>query len=163
MIAVCWVLFGWSALTAEGGSDGNAFESGIFSGSMVLVVFIQISIVVVDRVCFLYRSLIGKLLLQYFTVFLFHSFIFLVWPAHRTKGFRSNAVLVMFYALKSIYFWLSALQIRHGYPAYQRHHRALVNRASKVRVLLFKGFRAIPFVAELDILCDWMTTDTALE
>jgi hypothetical protein len=58
---------------------------------------------------------------------------------------------------------MSCIQIRNGYPAYTLHHRILFTRASKTRLYIFKIYRAIPFVAELEVLLDWVSTDTSLD
>eukprot|EP00479_Gromia_sphaerica_P009507 TRINITY_DN4025_c0_g1_i1.p1 TRINITY_DN4025_c0_g1~~TRINITY_DN4025_c0_g1_i1.p1 ORF type:complete len:134 (+),score=6.57 TRINITY_DN4025_c0_g1_i1:228-629(+) len=80
-----------------------------------------------------------------------------------TNPFSSNSALQFFFILKLIYFALSAVQIRYGYPQFDKHHNRITRRTSSLRVKIFKLYRLIPFLFELRVLLDWICTKTALD
>ncbi|CEO98808.1 hypothetical protein PBRA_006923 [Plasmodiophora brassicae] len=164
MIVALYILFGWQSLTASSQISGVVQAGGsTFSGQMIAILFVQIMFIVGDRVCYLYRSIISKLVLHYCQVILYTVLLFFYWPRREQYGFSSNTALVFFFFLKAAGWWLGCIQIRFGYPTYELHHRALFSRASKLRYSIYQVYRVIPFVAELEVLLGWMTTDTSLD
>jgi len=130
---------------------------------MVLVLFFQTMIAVWDRSAYLLRSLKLKLLLQYFTVVYFNYLIFWKWPKKKAVGFLGNPHLMFYFLLKCAYWLISCFQIRSGYPTFDRHHSRLTRVKGYYRGVVFRIYKAIPFLFELKTLLDWVCTTTALD
>lgn len=99
--------------------------------------------------------------------------MFFLLPAATGRLFVNNFVLKLWYAVKCIYFVLSAkqvrrsnnyeldwLQIRSGYPKRQLAH--ISKSFSTIYYFLYKIYMIIPFLFELSMLMDWMWRDTSL-
>jgi len=56
--------------------------------------------------------------LQYATLIVYHWLLFFYLPHGNQAAFNSEWSLVVFYMLKCVYWWYSALQIRAGYPLF---------------------------------------------
>eukprot|EP00002_Diphylleia_rotans_P034972 TRINITY_DN7580_c0_g2_i2.p1 TRINITY_DN7580_c0_g2~~TRINITY_DN7580_c0_g2_i2.p1 ORF type:complete len:2095 (-),score=426.44 TRINITY_DN7580_c0_g2_i2:1764-8048(-) len=139
----------------------ESIEKNSIPGQYVFLLIFLFSWIVVDRIVYLYRSLRMKLAIQFFTVFLVHYLCFYAVPDIAGNPFSKNPALVVVYLIKSLYFFVSALQIYHGYPPYTGG-QFLMSRYSKIWSLIFTVYRAIPFVFELRTLLDWICIDTSL-
>lgn len=141
----------------------GAIRNNELDGTFVIILMVFFFIIVMDRILYIYRSLLGKLLFQYLQVALYHVLFLVSYVLQRQVGlsfvgFLSLAVLFTF---KCVYLWLSALQISKGYTK----NTYIFFFASKFHWLyyyLFTGWRAIPFVFELKTLLDWTFTQTTL-
>eukprot|EP01083_Nonionella_stella_P242893 846875_1 len=160
------IFFGYPAMTSRATqSVSESFRSstgGQFSGQMVLFLFLQIFIIIWDRIAYLKRSLKLKLALQYSTLIYFSSLVFFIWPTKTERVFQSNNILIIYFLLKCIYWALSAAQIQFGYPLFDPYHDCFTRNASYTRQTLFSIYRAIPFVFELRTLLDWACKKTTL-
>uniref|UniRef100_A0A674N3T1 Piezo type mechanosensitive ion channel component 1 (Er blood group) n=1 Tax=Takifugu rubripes TaxID=31033 RepID=A0A674N3T1_TAKRU len=110
--------------------------------AFLAMLLIQFSTMIIDRALYLRKAVLGKLIFQ-------------------VGMFNQNFVAQLWYFVKCIYFGLSALQIRCGYPT-----RILGNFLTKnynhLNLFLFQGFRLVPFLVELRAVMDWVWTDTTL-
>lgn len=113
-----------------------------------------------------------------FSVIFIHYFIFIYLPdlgnynlnntytceedAVECNEFTRNPFLIFLYILYLIYFFLSALQIKLGFPEL-RKKSTLVSGFSPIHYGLYLGYKAIPFVYETSIIIDWTFTETAIE
>lgn len=61
-----------------------------------------------------------------------------------------------------MYFMVSAVQIRYGYPISLVTH-VFTNSHKAFNSLAFRVYRAIPFLFELRIIIDWTFTTTSLD
>eukprot|EP00808_Paulinella_micropora_P027767 g31652.t1 len=138
-------------------------SSNLFSGGMVLTFFVQILSLVYDRAVFLRRSLIKKLLWQFVTLGLWTWLAVMQWPKQAMRGWNENMSLRFFYLLKSIYFTLSALQLRAGWVEVECQGFGITDSPSTFRGFIFKTYRAIPFLFELEVMLDYMFVDSALD
>ncbi|XP_054995933.1 piezo-type mechanosensitive ion channel component 1-like [Sorex araneus] len=129
--------------------------------AFLAMVLIQFGTMVVDRALYLQKTLFGKCLFQVILVVGTHFWVFFILPGVTERRFSLNWVAQVWYLVKCVYFALSAYQIKCGYPT-----RILGNFLTKgfnlVNLMLFKGFRFIPFLLELRAVIGWMWTDTAL-
>jgi hypothetical protein len=142
----------------------SSLSTNLFSGNMVLTLFIQILIIILDRTCYLFRSMLGKILLQYSTVIYWFVKIFLEWPVSSQTGFVSNSYLQFFFLLKLLYFIFSGLQIYSGFPPAENTGFQILTRYPGVyTVFLYKIYRALPFVFELRTMLDWMCAVSSLD
>ena len=113
---------------------------------------------VIDRVIYIRKSNISKLLLHYFTVIYFHIQIFYYYPVSSTKGFTNNPVLILFYCFKLFYFCISGLQIYHGFPKIDRYQYYISRSFDVWGSVVYSWYSAIPFLTEIRVLIDWITT-----
>ena len=67
-----------------------------------------------------------------------------------------------FYVLSSLYFLLSALQIKAGYPRMYTG-RFLHSRPTMAWWLVYMGYQLVPFLFEVGAMIDWTFTPTTLE
>jgi len=107
-------------------------------------------------------ALIIKLILHYFLLVFTHYFIFIKLPLTTRIYFFQNSSLIILYILCCIYFYLTSIQIKYGFPLitkgqYFASSTKLYNR------LAFKIYRNVPFLYELRAILDWTITKTSLD
>jgi len=122
----------------------------------LVVVIVAFFAMVLDRVIYLRRSMMGKMLMQYMSVLLYHYFVFI----HAQFGQRLS--LRIFYVLKCVYFFVSGLQIRYGFPLYTTGQWLLRNFSLK-GLIAFHIYYNIPFLWLTRTLLDWAVLPTSLE
>jgi len=122
----------------------------------LVVVIAAFFALVLDRVIYLRRSMMGKLLMQYASVLLYHYFVFV----HAEFGQRQS--LRVFYVLKCVYFLVSGLQIRYGFPLYTTGQWLLRNFSLK-GLIAFHIYYNVPFLWLTRTLLDWAVLPTSLE
>mmetsp|Transcript_10938 Transcript_10938/g.33528 ORF Transcript_10938/g.33528 Transcript_10938/m.33528 type:complete len:3049 (+) Transcript_10938:220-9366(+) len=127
----------------------------------LLLLFLQFVLLVLERALYLSRSITGKLVLQYVLLFVYHFLLFYYLPTNNGVPFTRSWQLIVFYLMKSCYFWLSGLQIRRGYPIVI-DQRFLTKDTNRIRYYAFQLYRAIPFVYEMRCLLDWTIHETTL-
>jgi hypothetical protein len=131
---------------------------------MVWTLFIQLFFLICDRVSYLLRSIRFKLLLQYGTMAFWLTKILHDWPISSQTGFANNSYLQVFLVLKLAYFIVSGLQIYCGYPPLESTgFQFLTRHPGPTMVVLYKIYRAIPFVFELRTMLDWMCNVSSLD
>ena len=78
------------------------------------------------------------------------------------NNFKQNWSIVVFYLLYCWYFWLSAVQIKHGYPEIRRSNFIMGGYDGMNGDLLLL-WMMLPFVMEIKILLDWTFSKTSLD
>jgi hypothetical protein len=76
--------------------------------------------------------------------------------------FKSNYSLIIFYMIFCVYFWLSALQIRDGYPDF-KDPSSLTRTYGIGPYLKNMIFYNLPLMMEFKTLLDWCFTKTSLD
>eukprot|EP00475_Leptophrys_vorax_P039989 TRINITY_DN7345_c0_g1_i5.p1 TRINITY_DN7345_c0_g1~~TRINITY_DN7345_c0_g1_i5.p1 ORF type:complete len:1149 (+),score=236.86 TRINITY_DN7345_c0_g1_i5:424-3447(+) len=160
LVALFSTLFLWNYLANAGDNVAAAISTSRFPGEMVTFFFMQLLILIIDRVFYHYRSYHGKLLLQYASVIYVHHYLFIKLPEEGSQDFSANVSLVIFYLIWVCYFYWSAMQLRYGYPSFQRSF--FTKDSSSVRASMYQGFLASPFLNELRTIISWMTTPSTL-
>lgn len=112
---------------------------------------------VMDRIVYLTRSMRGKLILQYISVIIYHVIIF-----YLQENIRQSWLTKLFYILRCVYFLLSGLQIRNGFPTYTTAQFLLRNYTTP-GIILFETYNFIPFLWLMRTLLDWAVVPTSLE
>jgi len=162
--AVYILLFYAQMATTSQSSISSSLSTNLFSGGMVITLLVQVGIIIVDRVFYLFRSLRWKIVLQYFTVSMWMILMFFKWPIWAQISFSENSHLKFFFIIKSIYFILSGVQVKYGFPTVEKTgFQYITRKPSIVRGVFFRAYRALPFVFELRSLLDWMSYDSALD
>lgn len=123
-------------------------------------------------------KVVAKFYLQVFVLFVTHVIVFWLFPmsgdyirtgelycpfteeqqakAHNAcNDFEYNTFTIIFYLLNLLYFWTSALQIKHGLT------ESLTSTHRKINDLS-ESFYGIPFLFELKTSIDWMHSKTTL-
>ncbi|ETO19694.1 hypothetical protein RFI_17536, partial [Reticulomyxa filosa] len=160
LLQVFYLLFLYNFMAEKAGSA--SFNTSRFNGEMVFWLFIQVLFLVGDRVAYLLRSIPGKLVLQIISVILYHWQIFIVWPRTKNEMFNRIPALVIFYLIKVTYWILSALQIRYGYPTFDRTHSRMAKEHGSWYSLFFTLYGSIPFVFEMRTILEWLCLPTTL-
>ena len=142
------ILTSYGRMATTSGSSQSSSQSltanVFFSGAMVLTLFLQILIIILDRTIYLFRSVMSKILLQYSTVVYWMLHVFFVWPVAAQTGFVSNPVAILFALLKCVYFLLSGMQISQGYPPVeQTGFEELTQHPGIWTVYLFRAYRSV--------------------
>ncbi|XP_039260902.2 piezo-type mechanosensitive ion channel component 1-like isoform X4 [Styela clava] len=158
------IIFGYWAFGkyATEASDvvSNISSNKVPTGFLVMLL-IQFGMMFIDRALYLRKNLTGKLIFQVCLVIGVHVWMFFLLPYINERPFYMNGVAQTWYFFKAVYFLLSAYQIRCGYPT-----RVLGNFLTKAygtaNLFLFKGYRMIPFLAELTAVMDWMFIETTM-
>lgn len=129
--------------------------------SFFFILLLQFCFIVIDRVIYLFRSILCKIIMQYFTMIYYLLVLFFYLPSGHEEPFHSSWVLIVFFILKCIYWWISALQISDGYPP-NIQTRYITSSYGKFHQILFSIYLFIPFLFELRSLLDWSVFDTTL-
>eukprot|EP01133_Synstelium_polycarpum_P001527 gene1527-1783_t len=150
--------------TAIPSADITQFlEQNVIPRQYIAILLVQFGLIILDRIIYIYRSVKAKFALQVVLTILYHAFLFFYFPKliHKPFDFENTWTLVVFYILKCIYLYYSALQICYGYPILTEG-RFLMDGYSDFHNIGFSIYRAIPFVFEMRTLLDWIATDTTL-
>lgn len=87
------------------------FTQSRIPSKFLLVLMVQFGLIILERVIYLFRSLLAKLILQYFLLLSIHIILFFYIPQTIQRPFLSSPGLVLFYLIKAIYFYYSGLQV----------------------------------------------------
>ncbi|XP_070327921.1 piezo-type mechanosensitive ion channel component 2-like [Odocoileus virginianus] len=156
------VLFGYWAFGKHSAANlAESLSEETVPGAFLAMVLVQFGTMLVDRALYLRKAVLGKCAFQLLLVIGTHLWLFFILPGVTTRRFNLNHVAQTWYLVKCIYFGLSAYQIRHGYPNWILGN-CLTKNFSLVNLILFKGFRVVPFLLELRAVIDWMWTNTSL-
>ncbi len=107
-------------------------------------------------------ALIVKLVLHYALILFTHYFIFIKLPIMTRIYFFQNSSLIFLYILCCIYFYLTSLQIKYGFPLITKG-QYFANSVNYYNRLAFKIYRNVPFLYELRAILDWTITKTSLD
>ena len=121
-------------------------------------------LIVLDRIIYLCSFAPGKVIFYLFNLILFtYSVTKYAWdidPLHRYSG---RLALRAIYLTKAISLVLQAIQLHFGIPHKSTLYRQfLTSSVSRINVLGFRLYRAIPFLYELRCVLDWSCTTTSL-
>ncbi|XP_030831614.1 piezo-type mechanosensitive ion channel component 1 isoform X4 [Strongylocentrotus purpuratus] len=155
-------LFSYAFGEEQATSDvAQLISSNTIPISFLLLLLSMFVIIVIDRAIYLCKNVKAKFIYLVVLVIAVHVWLFFILPAYNNKPFVDNNPAQVWYFFICIYFGLSAYQITSGYPT-----RILGNFLCKnynlVSLILFYGWRVIPFLTELRTLMDWIWTDTTL-
>lgn len=107
-------------------------------------------------------ALVIKLILHYSLLMFTHYFIFIKMPLITRIYFFQNGSLIILYVLCCLYFYLSSLQIKYGFPLITKG-QYFASSTSLYNRIAFKIYRNVPFLYELRAILDWTITKTSLD
>ncbi|KAL7042426.1 hypothetical protein ACKWTF_001133 [Chironomus riparius] len=159
------LLFGFSKFAIQSTDDSksilNYFEENKVPTSLLFLIIMQFIVIIIDRMLYLRKNMIGKVIFHYITIITIHSWMFFILPVKTNRAFNATSPPILFYIIKFIYFLLAAYQIRCGYPA-RVLGNFLMRQFNLLHLIGFKIFMAIPFLFELRTLIDWTFISTSL-
>ena len=146
-----------------GSSISQQYQSNMFSGQLVLAALAIIATMILDRLAYLLRSHVLKLIVQIATVIGVHVFVFFVLPVSTERTFAENPLLIGFYLMWCVYLTLRALQLHNGYDESPPRFSLLrVGFSEPIPTLLY-AYLAIPFLHELRVILDWVCSTTSMD
>lgn len=164
LVTLLYLVLFSSVIGGSGGGLAQELSYNQFSGTMVLSALAQIALMLADRVAFLYRSTRFKMITQIVSVLVVHLLCFYTVPQHTAVPFSQNGALEFLYLQYSAYFLLGALQLYLGYPLLTAPVDSLTHSGYNPPMpLLFNIFSAIPFLAEMKYVLDWVCATTSLD
>lgn len=153
----------WPYMTRTGTSGADSISSSYFSGDMVIFVISLVFLVLLDRVIFIYKSNVWKLILHYVFLVYIHYLVFFRWPVKSRFSLSTNPFLMLFYFVQVTYFYVSAIQIRYGFPSFDRFYHSISSKANWNRRLVYMIYQIIPLLFEINVVLDWMLIPTSLD
>ncbi|GJD05670.1 Piezo-type mechanosensitive ion channel component [Galdieria sulphuraria] len=132
------------------------WSTNLMSLKQILTLLALFAGLIMERIFYLRRLMLGKLILYYANVIVFHLVIFVI------GDFDQRATLIVFYVLKLISFVLGGLQVREGFPPYT-HGQFLLRRFSAWGMFFFNLYYMTPFLYELRTILDWTMIPTSME
>lgn len=169
---VCFVylLFFAATFTGSSGQLVEYVQQSYLPTSYVMVLLVQFVVILVDRIIYLCRSVFWKLVMQYGTLVVYNVFILWVFPYEMDaqvdyerweSAFCASGSLKVLFLFKCVYWLLSALQIRDGYPMVAGE-RVLMRSYDLLPYGLFMLYRTLPFVYDIRTILDWTFIPTTL-
>ena len=164
LVTLMYVIF-VSALVWEKGT-GSSFSAQLsknqFSASLVWATIGQLVLLSLERISQQLRSTWIKLLTLYSVIVAQHVQL---WQLHESNGayLWARPAVVIYYLLWCMYMGWSALQIRHGYPAFEQSFALTSKGYSPHWKWLHQAFMVIPFAFEAKAFLDWLCAKTSLD
>lgn len=157
------IIFGFSAFGTQQGDGGVAayVQENRVPLPFLLMLLLQFALIVADRAFYLRKSILGKLVFQYFLIFGVHVWMFFLLPSITERQFNNRLPPQIWYMVKCFYLLLAAYQLRLGYPT-RILGNFLCKKYSLINYGLFKVFMFVPFLFELRAVMDWIWTDTSM-
>ena len=103
-----------------------------------------------------------KLFLYAFLVIWIHVYAGFIMPSQQGIRFSKNKALLFNYLLWCLHLVFAGLQIKHGYPQ-APYKTTFMRDTSFTTVLLFRIYRALPFIWEMKVIIDWTVSHTCLD
>ncbi|XP_050433590.1 piezo-type mechanosensitive ion channel component isoform X6 [Adelges cooleyi] len=156
------VVFGFSAFGSQ--SDGGVsqyFEENKVPVPFLIMLALQFALITVDRLLYLRKYILGKILFQFVLIIGSHIWMFFILPGVTERQFNAVIPPQVWYMVKCFYLLLSAYQIRSGYPT-RILGNVLCKNYNYINMILFKLFMLCPFVFELRTIMDWVWTETSM-
>ncbi|CAD8103233.1 unnamed protein product [Paramecium sonneborni] len=183
IILVYFLLFYPNIIAKRSYAHITQGQSQRFSSEVIFVLLVVIAIIITDRALFIMRkvtkdprndrqnqtgndiqkyTLMIKVAIHFILIIVVHYYFFFVIPQKTNKRFQESYYLIFAYILVCIYFIISSVQIRYGYPI-QKYTQIFTNSHKPANSMAFKIYRMIPFLYELRVIIDWTFTTTALD
>jgi len=116
---------------------------------MVLAAILQILCIVCERLAYLWRSLLLKVIIHWASVIAVHWVVFFQTPLNTNVEFSDRVSLIVYYCLWVLYFLVGAKQIQVGYARTPPTDSMFSHGYHWVRGTIFSIYTAIPFLFEL--------------
>ena len=107
-------------------------ENNYYSTSSLFAIVIQIIVMMLDRFLYVKGLLLGKIVLHCLFCAGCICFCFILLPVTTRVGFGTNRSLIFFMCIQMAYIFLSALEIRHGFPTPDNYISDSINRSFSI-------------------------------
>lgn len=104
---------------------------------MLFLLVIQFAMIIIDRVLYLRKSMVGKVIFYMFIVVYTHVWMFLMLPIYTERKLNTTKLPILYYIIKCVYMLLSAYQIRCGFPT-RILGNFLMNQYDLINMIAFK-------------------------
>ncbi|KAL7711848.1 SH3 domain-containing protein [Entamoeba marina] len=159
---ICFIyLVFFQSFTGIGGTIFDFIFGDNIPTIYVVILLLQFLGILADRIIFLLKSVLWKMILHYTTLFIYSILFFVYFPIRNGEFFYQSTTLVIFFLFKCCYWILGGYQIQKGFVSVQGE-RLIMKKATFYPSLIYTAYRAIPFLFELQTILDWMFTKTAL-
>jgi len=108
------------------------------------------------------HTLTIKLIIYVVLVVFVHVQCGFYFPISQGIKLNNNLSLLFYYTLWVLHLVYAGLQIKHGYPQ-QPYKHTFMRDTSFGQTLLFKLYKAVPFLWEMKVIIDWTVTSTCLD
>lgn len=115
----------------------NLIEENKIPTSLLFLLVIQFAMIIIDRVLYLRKSMVGKVIFYLFIIVYTHVWMFLLLPIYTGRKLNATKLPILYYIIKCIYMLLSAYQIRCGFPT-RILGNFLMNQYGVVNMIAFK-------------------------
>lgn len=141
-------------------------EYNQFTTGMVVMAFIQLGFILVDRILTVLSFEYGKwdvsLILKYVILIvslIYVHFVVLCFFPLNSGYFGNNNYVTVFYILHLFYFLISSLQVKVGV---NKESRGFMDRYTWYNGFVYSFYRAVPFLFEFKVFSDWTFSNTSL-
>lgn len=156
----------YASITTYGGAAETVSEQlsyNQFNGNMILAVLAVMVLMVLDRVAYLKRAAWLKLVLHVGVTVTIHATVFFAIPLATNRPFTSSGPLILFYVSWLAYLLVSACQLHYGFGTAPPRDSLKSAGYGSLPSTAFSIYLAVPFLAELRQILDWVCTPTALD
>jgi len=135
-----------------------ALQQDDISAEFIYLLMMNVVLIVLDRILYIRRMLVMKTIMHILLVLGGHFIIYYYDPILKLW---EDSLFLLWYCMMAMYFFVSALQIRDGYPTYTLG-QFLMKFPDWRTGIVYTIYRAIPFVFELKTVLDWTCVPTCL-
>nr|AQX17754.1 piezo mechanosensor [Hormiphora californensis] len=165
LLAILVTFLCYSAFGKVEGQDkvdvSEIIATSLIPSAFLLILLAQFMKMIIDRIIYLKRSMIAKYFYQVLLVLGIHLYIFIAQPYMTGESFSSVKPWIVFYIFFCGYFTLSAFQIQAGYPRLKTDS-IILRTYNYLTYGIYLGYLGFPFLWELEVLINWVCTETTL-
>lgn len=165
MLVFVLLFFGQITSSADITAVQDQFLNSQFSTTTLYSMIIVILIMVVERICYIRRSLLLKIVMQVVITCLLHLFCFFYAPFYSQKFMSETSLLEWFYIFGVIYLYVSSIQIYYGYVQGIVSTGYLEDYSYYTYYVVFAihmAYRYCPFLWEIRMFLDHVSSETVV-
>lgn len=165
MLIFVLLFFGQITSSADITAVQDQFLNSQFSSTTLYSMIVVIFIMIFERICYIRRSLLLKIVMQVIITILLHLFCFFYAPFYSQKFLSDTSLLEMFYIFGVVYLYISSLQIYYGYVQGIVTTGYLENYSYYSYYVVFAihmAYRYCPFLWEIRMFLDHVSSETVV-
>nr|AQX17753.1 piezo mechanosensor [Beroe abyssicola] len=165
LLALIVTVLGWNSFGKVQTNDKvdvtELISTNYIPSVFLIILLAQFMMMIFDRIIYLKKSMIAKYMYQVFVFLVIHIYLFLFQPWFTKEYFKRQSAWIAMYVFFCCYFTLSAFQIQSGYPRIYTDS-IILRTYGLVTYVTYLGYLAVPFLWELEVLLNWVCTETTL-
>ena len=173
LVTFVYLFFAYYRLVGIDDSVMEALEHSILPGALAVVLIVLFTVMLVDRILYLRRTVIGKYCFLVVSVFGYHAL--LIWwfvtktefvhtyyrdASFNLRGAFPTAMVV--YVLIVLYLFYSSTQVKQGFHPHAKHI-VFAGSYTNTEFVNYYIARLIPFAYEIRCVLDWTVVTTNLK